>query len=292
MTQTTAPIDRDAQLAVHYAHCETLVRDGDRDRWLASLFAPAGKRRHLHALAAFALEVARVRDLVSDPAPGEIRLQWWIDAIEGEARGDVRSHPVADALIDTIRTFRLPRSALTDLVEARRFDLYDDPMTDVAALETWCGHVHSVPMRLASIVLADGHEPGGAAAAGFAGVAIGIAGLLRAFPRHAGQGRLFVPVDLLARHGLTPAAALTRPAPEGLGAALRDLRVLARRRYDEARRGLDEVAARARPAFLPLATVPLFLDRLDRVANPYAEQPGIAQWRRQWALWRMARRMG
>lgn len=267
------------------------MREANRDRWLASLFAPADKRPHLYALAAFAIEVARVRDLVSDPAPGEIRLQWWVDAIEGETRGDVQAHPVADALIDTIHRFRLPRRALTDLVEARRFDLYDDPMPDTEALEAWCGHTASVPIRLASLVLADGQEPGGADCAGFAGVAIGITTLLRTFAHHAGQGRLYVPVDALAAQGLTPAAALTRPAPAGLAAALAAMRTLARRRLAEAKATLADVAPEARAAFLPIATVPLYLDGLDRIRAPYEPVPSVSQWRRQWAIWRLARRM-
>ena len=283
--------DRAARRAAHYAHCEQLVREADRDRWLASLFAPADKRPHLHALAAFTIEVARVRDLVSDPAPGEIRLQWWVDAIEGETRGDVHAHPVADALIDTIRRFRLPRRALTDLVEARRFDLYDDPMPDTESLEAWCGHTSSVPIRLASLILADGRDPGGADCAGFAGVAIGITTLLRNFARYAGHGRLYVPVDVLAAQGLTPAAALTRPAPAGLAAALAVLRDLARRRLGEAKESLAGIAPEARAAFLPLATAPLYLDALDRIRAPYEPVPSVAQWRRQWAIWRMARRI-
>lgn len=283
--------DRAAQLAAHYDHCATLVRESDRDRWLATLFAPADKRRHLLALAAFAIETSRVRDLVSSPGPGEIRLQWWVDAIEGEARGDVRAHPIADALIDTVHAFRLPRRALTDLLEARRFDLYEDPMPDTEALEAYCGHTSAIPIRLASIVLADGTEPGGAACAGYAGVAIGVTALLRAFAHQAGQGRLYIPVDILAAHGMTPAAALARPAPAGLGAALADLRALARRRHSQARDSLGEAAPVARAAFLPLATVPLHLDRLERVATPHQPAPSVPQWRRQWAIWRMARRL-
>lgn len=281
--------DRGTRRTAHYAHCADLVREADRDRWLSIMFAPADKRPHLHALAAFAIEVARVRDLVSAPAPGEIRLQWWVDAIEGETRGDVGAHPVADALIDTIRRFRLPRVALTELVEARRFDLYDDPMLDRTELEKYCGYVHSVPIRLASLVLNNGAEPGGADCAGYAGVAIGLTGLLRAFAYHAGQGRLFVPVDMLAAYGLTPAAALTRPAPPSLADALADLRTLARKRYAQALKALDGVAPAARPAFLSLAPVRLHLDALDRTRAPYEPVPHIPQWRRQWAIWRFAR---
>jgi len=54
-------------LAQAYAHCETLTRDHDRDRWLAGLFAPADARRHLYALTAFSYEVGRLRDFVREP---------------------------------------------------------------------------------------------------------------------------------------------------------------------------------------------------------------------------------
>ena len=52
------------------AHCEKLVREGDSDRYFATLFAPADRRPHLFALYAFALEVARVRDTVYALAVG------------------------------------------------------------------------------------------------------------------------------------------------------------------------------------------------------------------------------
>jgi 15-cis-phytoene synthase len=294
MTQDTVPAaagePRRPALAEHYAHCEALLRENDRDRWLACMFAPAEARPRLHALYAFSLEISRVRELVRDPMPGEIRMQWWVDAIEGEARGDVRNHPVADALIDTIRRYSLPRKAFTDLLEARRFDLYDDPMPDVEALEAYCGHTASALFRLASIILADGGEPGGADAAGYAGVAYALTGLLRAFPWHASRGQMFVPASLLERHGATPAAALVRPANPGLLAALADLRALAWRRHQQAVEALGDVAPVSRAAFLPLSAVPLYLGALDRPGqNPFVARSEVSQWRRQWAMWRFSR---
>jgi len=59
----------------NFVHCEQLVRAGDKDRFLATLFAPAKYRRALFALYAFNLEVARVRELAREPLPGELRLQ-------------------------------------------------------------------------------------------------------------------------------------------------------------------------------------------------------------------------
>ena len=52
-----------------YAHCELLLRENDKDRFLADLFIPAARRRHIHALHAFSLEIARIRELVSEPMP-------------------------------------------------------------------------------------------------------------------------------------------------------------------------------------------------------------------------------
>ena len=117
-----------------YAYCEDLVRTADKDRFLASLFAPAELRRHLFALYAFNVEIARVREVVRTPMAGEIRLQWWRGALQGEGYGEVRANPVADALIDTIASYRLPVDPLLALIEARSFDLYDDPMPSLDAL--------------------------------------------------------------------------------------------------------------------------------------------------------------
>jgi phytoene synthase len=109
-------------------YCAELVRTADRDRYVAALFAPAECRSALFALYAFNAEVARVRDLAREPLPGEIRLQWWSDVLRGERGGEAQANPVAAALLESIAHYRLPLDKLIDLLEARRFDLYDEPM--------------------------------------------------------------------------------------------------------------------------------------------------------------------
>ncbi len=79
-----------------FAYCAELVRDADRDRFLAALFAPAEQRDALFALYAFNVEVGRVREAAREPLPGEIRLQWWRDvsAASGPGRrAPIRSPP-------------------------------------------------------------------------------------------------------------------------------------------------------------------------------------------------------
>ena len=126
-----------------FAHCAQLVRQADRDRFIASLFAPADKRDGLYALYAFNAEIARVREVARQALAGEIRLQWWSDVIAGERTGEARANPVAAALLATIERHRLSPGRLITMVEAHRFDLYDEPMRDLAQLETYARQTSS-----------------------------------------------------------------------------------------------------------------------------------------------------
>ncbi|MBK5962316.1 phytoene/squalene synthase family protein [Rhodoplanes elegans] len=274
-----------------FAHCEALVREQDRDRWLAALFAPAERRPHLFALYAFNAEIARVRSVVRTPMAGEIRLQWWRDALSGEGHGDVRSNPVTAALLDTVTACDLPVATLLDLIEARSFDLYDDPMPSLDALYGYVRKTSSATIALAAHILA-GPDPVVAALAGPAGLGWGLARLVQAVPAHSSRGQIYVPADLLREHGVDPGDLLARRVSPGLVAALADLRARARLELAEAERATAMVPVAARPAFLPAALAAPLLDRLDRVqaADPYAAIE-LAPWRRQWVLWRAARKM-
>ncbi len=263
------------------------MREADPDRYWASLFAPLDKRPHLYALYAFNFEIARVREAVREALVGEIRLQWWRDALQGEARGDVRANPVAAALDDTIVQFRLPRQSLVDLIDARIFDLYEDPMPSLNDLEGYCGETSSSLIQLSSLILANGANPGTADASGHAGVAYAITGLLRAFPLHARQGQVYVPSDLLTRHGVVREDIVTGRGGPGLKGALADLRAVARRHLDQARSLRATIPAATEPAFRPLALVEPYLKAMERRDyDPFHTVVDLPQWRRVWALWR------
>lgn len=293
MSAQTQPRNASAarDLDAAYAYCDRLVNDVDKDRFLATLFAPPDKRRHVNALYAFSFEIARVREVVSDPLPGEVRLQWWRDALTGEARGDVMSNPVAAALITTMEAFSLPVDPFVALIDARIFDLYDDPMPTVADLEGYCGETCSSLVRLGSLVLADGQDPGGAEAAGHAGLAHAITGLLRAFPWHAMRGQLYVPKELLLKYGATRDDVLSGRGGPGVLSALREMRALARHHLERTRALKDTISPMIAPAFLPAAVVEGYLSQMEKPGyDPYTTVIQTPQWRRQWTLWRQARR--
>jgi len=267
-----------------FAYCAELVRTADRDRYLAALFAPAQARGALHALYAFNSEIARVREAARAALPGEIRLQWWSDIINRERSEEARANPVASALLTTIERHRVDATKLIDLIEARRFDLYDEPMASLTDLEAYATKTSSAIFALAVRLLAGIDAE---AVVKPAGIAYAIAGLLRAFPVHAARGQLYVPRDLLDRHRFRPHELFAGRPSAALNAALAELRSVARRHLDATTGPMMALPPQAMPAVLPIALVRAALDRLER-CDAFA--PGeLAPWRRQWLIWRAAR---
>jgi 15-cis-phytoene synthase len=270
-----------------FAHCEGLVRAADRDRFLTTLFAPAEHRPALLALYAFNLEIARVREIVHEPLAGEIRLQWWNDMLEGERRGEVAAHPVAAALLASVARYRLGPERLKALIAARRFDLDNEPICSLGDLEAYAEGASAGLIAVAAQVLADGLDIG--ALSHHAGLAHAFAGLLAAFPVHAARGKVFVPLDILARHGAAREDAVGGPATPQLHAALAELRLHARRRLRAAQELLDAAPPAAIPALLPVALAGGMLARMERRGYDPFTPIEVAPWRRQLRIWRAAR---
>jgi phytoene synthase len=271
-----------------YAHCEAVVRAADKDRYLAALFAPAGLRPHLHALHAFNSEIARVRDAAREALPGEIRLQWWREALAGEREGEASAHPVTAALRATLAHYGFVATPLFELIDAHSFDLYDEPMATVADLELYAIRTQSPLFAMAAGFLAAGRAPPETFTLD-ASVAITIGKILSDLPRHTARQQLYVPLELLDRHHVTPQQVFAAQVSAPLLAALAEMRALARRHLAAAQAKLAATPADILPAFLPLATVGPTLRRMDHAGyDPFRFEP-MAPWRRQWMLWRAAR---
>jgi 15-cis-phytoene synthase len=267
-----------------FAYCAQLVRQADRDRFIAPLFAPAGKRNALYALYAFNGEIARVREAAHTALPGEIRLQWWIEVIGGRRAEEARANPVAAALLAVVERYRLPPSRLIGLIEAHRFDLYDEPMRDLGELETYAKQTSSALFALGVQILA-GVEADAICTP--AGVAYAVTGLLRALPLHAARRQIYLPIALLAAHGVDLSDVYAGRSSPGVEAALGELRAFARGQLFTAREQMAQLPPPAIPALLPLALVGPSLDRLEK--SPPFQPAEIPQWRRQWLIWRAAR---
>jgi 15-cis-phytoene synthase len=255
------------------------------------LFAPDAARPHLLALYAFNVELSRIRETVTDPTIGEIRLQWWLDAIGGIFAGEAAGHPVLQALEPAIGRGGLPERSFRSMIEARRFDLFEDPMPTLNDLEGYLGETASALIQMAALVLDPENAAASANAAGFAGVAMGIAGQLRLLPITRARGQCYVPNDLLERERLTPAEIIRGEPSSGLEKVLSGLRAIARQRLEEARQHMGEISPAALPAFLPAALTELYLDRLAKLGPASLTRVAdISPLRRQWRLYWSARR--
>lgn len=267
-----------------------LVRERDRNRYLAGLFAPDELRPHLHALYAFDSELARIRSMVSDPMIGEIRLQWWVDSLPAIHAGEPPDHPVAIALAHAIRHGRLPLAALLNLAEARRFDLYDDPMPSLADLEGYLGETASASIQLVTMILAPGAAQSGAEAAGLAGVGMGIAGILRLLALHRARGQCYVPREILEKHGASTADLLSARKSDGVRMAIAELISHGRKRLQQARALISTITPDAFPAFLPASLADTYLNRVEAAGHAIlTADMEVSQLRRQYILWRSAR---
>ncbi|HXF90092.1 MAG TPA: phytoene/squalene synthase family protein [Xanthobacteraceae bacterium] len=272
-----------------FLHCEELVRTGDKDRYLATLFAPAKYRRALFALYAFNFEIARVREVAHEAMAGEIRLQWWSEVLSGSGRGEVAAHPVAAALRDVVVRYALPPRTLADLIEARRFDLYNEPMPDMTALEAYAARTSSALMELAARILSDGRDPGSPEFLRHAGIAYAIGGLLASFAIHALRGQLYVPLEVLNRHRARATDVYSGKSTIELRAALAEMRLHARAHLSAAHRLANDISPSVAPAVLPVVLVKPTLARMERRLYRPFQVARLAQWRRQWILWRAAR---
>jgi len=269
-------------------HCAAILRDRDRDRYAADLFAPEAVRRHLFALHAFDTEVARIGEVVREPALGEIRLRWWHDAL---TTSQGQGHPIAAALLEAIDTFSLPLAAFEMLLDARAVDLYEEALPTLEDLEAYAGQIASSILELTVSILAAEVGDDCAAAAGHGGVAQTLTRVMLALPAHTARGQSYLPADLAAAHGVDRASLREGRQTPAMRAMLAELRSIARSHLEKAERAIADLPAAARPAFLPLALVGPYLDRMDRPGyDPLSGRALLAPWRRQWIIWRAGRR--
>ena len=268
--------------------CAELVRTHDFVRYASTLFMPADRRRELLALYAFNVEISRVREQVSQPLPGEIRLQWWTDMLAGAGHGSVEGNPVAAELLQAIQAGHLPIDRLSRLIEEHQFDLYNDPMPTLAALEGYLNDTSSVLFSL-SAQLTGWRSEEIEHLASHAGLTQGIAQVIAALPLDASRHQLFVPMQLLQQHGLGTEEVFAAKQTPKLREAFAQLTSDAQRHLATAFTLLESVPPEVKPVFLPLALVSRDLKRMSRADfDPFTPQPS-SRLRILWTLWRASR---
>ncbi len=239
------------------------VRRYDRDRFVTALFAPADKRESLYALYAFNAEVARIRELVTEPLLGEMRLQWWRDALATIYAGNDLAHPVAIGLAAAIRAHGLSRDRFERIVDARAADLVNGPPDSLATLIAYA-HGTAAPLAALALEILGASGETAERAARPAGTGWALVGLLRAVPFHASAGRLS-PVRSPGRAWRRRRACSGRQGVREPGAGRRNARRLGASSSGACARRTVRTPRSARSALLTTTLAEIYLRRLARV---------------------------
>lgn len=270
-------------MADHDDYCFDLVREFDKDRFLASLFAPGRYRAGLMALYAFDVEISRAADRMREPFAGEIRLQWWHDVVTG--REHAAGSPVATALIQAMDVFDLPADDLVVALDGHRSSVESDGPATIAEFRSRAEATAGAIFQFASHLLNDGPLPAIGPLARAAGRAFAIARAV-AGQSAAARRTLAVPDVPAMSAGPGPGDAPSQAsgvARELLSGAVADLA--------ETRELLVQVPETIWPAYLPLAVTRALLVRIARRAYQPSEVVTLPHWRRQWIIWRAARNL-
>lgn len=251
--------------------CAGIARAHDRDRFVAALFAPAARREALFALLAFNHEVARTREAVSEAMLGQIRLQWWRDALDGAYAGTPRRHEVVTPLAGAIAAHRLDRALFDRLIDAREADL--DPQAGFADRAAMTAYAEATggTLQLLQAQALGAADADSQAAAGAVGTAWALLGLVRALPFLIAAGRTPLPDDLLAEAGLSRQDLRGRTPPPALAGPVAAVCDQAAALLAEARARRRAVAPSARPALLLASLADSHLASLRRSGHrPHA----------------------
>lgn len=252
-----------------------LVSRDDRDRFLTAQFVPLTSRTDVLALYAFNIEVARIRESVSESLVGAMKLQWWRDLIatiydrgaapspEALAGTPLKGNPVVEALAAAIFRHGLTRGHFDSLLDARARDLEEDPPTDIHDLEVYAEGTSASLTWLVLEVL--GVRDAASLAAGrHVGIAWALTGLLRAVLYHARVNRFLLPADLMTKAALSTHDVKERKNSARVASVVAEIAGVAQAHLAKARENRGEVDRRAVPALLPAVLADGYLAALSR----------------------------
>ncbi|CAL1713125.1 unnamed protein product [Somion occarium] len=154
------------------------------------------------ALRAFYVELATVQEAVSNPMIGKMRMQFWRDAVKSVSDGNPSKHPIALALYDATQKVKLPSYHLKRIIDARDAELYTPTHMTLDSLLAHAESTSSTFNYLLLSMLSLSSSEQLSHAASHLGVSQTIGTLLRSLPYHAKSGRMVIPAEITAKHGV------------------------------------------------------------------------------------------
>lgn len=257
------------------------------DQYIQLLFFPEAKRNAIATIWAFQKEIDRIPYLVSEPMPGEVRLQWWREVFSGERTSEAKANPLAISLLSTIDRFDLPTDSFVRFLDAKVFDLYNDPMPDRVTLEAYLGETECFILQMLALINECEHGTNLANACGHGGVALGIANIIRQLPFYLNNQQSYVPSDLIEACGIDVAAWLSGETLNHIS-AYHGFAALGQEHVKKAKLEIAKLPKDKRSAFLSLSIAELVFERAIKKSKGLREPIVMSPLSKQWALWKMS----
>ncbi|EFJ41732.1 hypothetical protein VOLCADRAFT_77474, partial [Volvox carteri f. nagariensis] len=255
-----------------FGFCVQQVRQYDYLNYVWVAQMPKDLRPSLFALRAFNIETALVADSVrsKESVVGQIRFQWWRDAVKAAFENRPPNHPVAFGGAAGNSPSRFSRYCFKRIIDCREADFLDpQPPLDLQALEQYAEGTSSQLMYLQLAAAGVKHQDADHAASHL-GRAAGITTLLRGTAAHAAARRCYLPVDLCAEARVSQEDVYSGVVSEGLRDVVHKVASLAKGHLDEARRLAPRLPPGAAGVMLPAVAVGRYLEGLEAVNfNPY-----------------------
>ncbi|XP_072013524.1 NADH dehydrogenase (ubiquinone) complex I, assembly factor 6-like [Amphiura filiformis] len=251
--------------------CLELVRKQDYEHFLCTLFLPESAIASVLAIRAFNVEIATVRDVVSDHRLGQGRMVFWRESLNKIYSGSAPSQPVAMELSYAVHKHKLSKLWLSRILEERERMLDDRPFHTVEEIESYAENTSSslLYLTLEALGIKDVNADH---AASHIGRAQGLTTILRAIPYNAQYKRVNLPLDVMAKHGLSQTAVVRGSQDKPMRDVVYEIASQAHVHLSTARSFKKEVPSSALPVFLctsPLSSYLKLLQKCDfDVFNP------------------------
>ncbi len=246
MSRGTTP-----ELAAAYARCRAIAAEHGKSYFLATRLLTPDRRQAIHALYAAARVADDIVDVGADEPgrdPEAELLAWSQDALHAVETGH-STDPVRLALADTVRRYDIPREHLVDFLAAMTSDLDVTGYADLAALDRYMwGSASVIGLQVLPVLgTAKGVAREEAAPHAIAlGEAFQLTNFLRDVAEDVDRGRVYLPADMMAAHGVTREQLAARQHTPGFTALMREMVDVVRRRYDDAAPGTPMLAPESR----------------------------------------------
>lgn len=272
-------------------YCRNLVRQHDYEAFLSSKLYPRRYQSGYYALRAFYIELATIREAVSQATLGAGRFVFWRNTIKDVFNNRPPQHPIAIALHETMHQSQLSPYHFQRMIDAREEELLS-PMH--LTIESMTAHAESTASTFFYLVLSllSQQSTTLSHAASHLGVVHSFTTYLRAFPFHVRNGAIIIPAEITARHGVNQQEVLVKcETSKELEDAVFEFATIANDNLMTARAMFKDTGGKVPQEVIPLfsAAIPssAILSRLEKVNfNVFDPSLQVRDWRLPWRVWR------